>query len=149
MSRKEVLIVATLLHDIAKTETLVKSPDGTARCPGHELIGAGMVGKFTERFGLGKQDEEYVERIVRYHGLISDFLTLIISNGKRERYLEIFRETVGDVGIELVILMKADLLGSDLEKGNKKGYDDRMVILSFMLDNLIKSELAERKRLNT
>jgi len=56
---------------------------------------------------------------------------------------------VGDVGIELVLLMKADLLGSDLEKGDKKGYDNRMVILSFMLDNLIKSERAERKRLNT
>lgn len=99
VSRKEALVVATLLHDIAKTETLVKSVDGTTRCPGHELIAASRIGRFTDRFGLNKLDAEYVERIVRYHGLVSDFLSLIVANENQDKYLKMFQETVGDARI--------------------------------------------------
>jgi UTP:GlnB (protein PII) uridylyltransferase len=136
-TRKEILIVATLLHDIAKIDTLVKRPDGTAGCPGHELIAAGRVKLFSERFGLDKDDEHYVERIVRYHGFISEILNLIIMNGNKEKYLKIFKETVGDVALELVLLMHADLLGSDLERGDKKAYDQRIDILSWMFGRLV------------
>lgn len=135
-SRRDILKVATLLHDIAKTDTLIISADGTTRCSGHELIAAERVKRFSVRFNLDKQDEQYVQRIVRYHGLISDFLNLIIVNGNKEKYLRIFKETVGDVAIELVLLMHADLLGSDLKKRDKKAYDDRIRILSWMLIEL-------------
>lgn len=91
-TRREVLIVATLLHDIAKIDTLVKRSDGTTGCPGHELIAAGRVKRFSKRFDLDDKDESYVERIVRYHGFISEILNLIIANGQKDKYLEIFRD---------------------------------------------------------
>src|SRR3989344_1247145 len=121
-TRQNILKVATLLHDIAKTDVLVKRPDRTAGCPGHELIAAGRVKNFAERFDLDNKAESYVERIVRYHGFISEILNLMIANQDKEKYFRIFNETVSDVAIELTLLMHADLLGCDLEKGDKKGY---------------------------
>ena len=134
--RKEILIVATLLHDIAKTDTLVKLPDGTAYCPGHDLLGAEKVKLFSDRFDLGKKDEERVENIIKYHYYTSEILNSMISEGNKEKYLKIFINTVGDVAIELVLLMQADLLGSDLDKNDKKGFDDRVTLLAWMLQNI-------------
>ncbi len=135
-TRQNILKVATLLHDIAKTDVLVKKPDGTAGCPGHDLIAAGRVKNFAERFGLDNKSESYVERIVRYHGFISEILDLMIANQDKEKYFRIFNETVGDVAIELTLLMHADLLGSDLEKSDKQGYNERINLLSWMLELL-------------
>lgn len=135
-TRREILKVATLLHDIAKVDTLVKRPDGTANCPGHELIGAARVKNFADRFDLSKNDEEYVERIVRYHGFISEILGAILVTGATEKYLRLFKETVGDVALELVLLMHADLLGSDLARTDKKAYDDRIEVLDWMVEQL-------------
>lgn len=137
-TRQNILKVATLLHDIAKTDTLVKWPDGTAWCPGHELIAAGKVKNFSKRFHLDAKSESFVERIVRYHGFISEILNLIIANQNNDKYIFLFKETVKDTAIELTLLMQADLLGSDLEKGDKKGYDDRTALLKWMLDSLLK-----------
>jgi hypothetical protein len=137
-TRQDILKVATLLHDIAKTDTLVKRPDGTVGCPGHELIAAGRVKKFAERFELDKADEAYVERIVRYHGFISEILNLIIANGNRKKYLTIFKETVDDVAVELTLLMHADLLGCDLKKADKNGFDVRTELLAWILQKLLK-----------
>ena len=138
-TRKEVLIVATLLHDIAKTDTLVKHKDGTTSCPSHELIAAGRVKHFSKRFGLNKDDEIYVERIVRYHGFISEILNLIIENSNKEKYSVIFEETVGDVAIELILLMYSDILGCDLKTADIKGYKDRINCLAWMLQKLLKN----------
>lgn len=137
--RQNIIRVATLLHDIAKTDVLVKRPDGTAGCPGHELIAAGRVKTFAERFNLDTKAESYVERIVRYHGFISEILNLMIANQNKDKYFQILKETVGDVVVELTLLMHADLLGCDLEKGDKKGYDDRIALLDWMLKSLLKN----------
>jgi len=137
-TRQNTLKIATLLHDIAKTDVLVKRPDGTAGCPGHDLIAAGRVKNFAERFDLESKAESYVERIVRYHGFISEILNLMIANQDKEKYFRIFNETVGDIAIELTLLMHADLLGCDLEKGDKKGYDDRITLLEWTLKTLLK-----------
>ncbi len=136
-SRKDILIIATLLHDIAKIDTFIEKPDGTTQSPGHELAAASRVKRFSERFDLNKKDEECVERIVRYHGFINDVLSLIIANRDRQKYFEIFKETVGDVAIELTLLMYADLLGSDLERRDKKSYDNRMDALLWVRDKML------------
>jgi hypothetical protein len=132
-SRKDLLVLATVLHDIAKTDTLVRGKDGKTSCPGHALIGAARVSRFAERLRLDSQSARYVERIVRYHGLVSDILDLIIANNSREKYLRIFQETVGDVAVELILFMYADLLGSDLEEKDKRAFDERVRVLTWML----------------
>lgn len=136
-NRQNILKVATLLHDIAKTDVLVTKPDGTAGCPGHELIAAARVKNFAHRFDLDSRAESNVERIVRYHGFISEILNVMIANQDKEKYYRILIETVGDIAIELILLMHADLLGSDLISGNRKGYDDRIELLAWMLQTQI------------
>lgn len=136
-TRQNILKVATLLHDIAKTDVFVKKPDGTAGCPGHDLIAAARVKNFAERFDLDSKAESNVEQIVRYHGFISEILNLMIANQDKEKYFRIFNETVNDVAVELTLLMHADLLGCDLEKGDKKGYNDRITLLAWMLQMLL------------
>ncbi len=137
ITRQNVLKVATLLHDIAKTDVLIKSSDGKTLCPGHDLIAAARVKTFAERFDLDSKAESNVEQIVRYHGFTSDILNLMIANQDKDKYLRIFNETVSDVAIELVLLMHADLLGCDLEKSDKNGYDKRITLLGWMLTNLL------------
>lgn len=114
-SRENLLKVATLLHDIAKKETLIDE-NGKANCPGHEHLAAGQVDNFKDRFGLDVQSLAYVKRIVLHHGFISDILTQVIAKPEKEElFWTLFQKTVGDVWYELLLLMNADLRGCDLE----------------------------------
>ncbi len=136
-TKKELLQVATLLHDIAKVDTLIIRPDGTAGCPSHELIGAERVKNFSKRFGFGPKDEEFTERIVRYHGFISEILNSILETGYKEKYFRIFKEITAEQSVCLVLLMHADLLGADLEKNDKKAFNERISLLRWLLSELI------------
>lgn len=136
-SRKEIVCAATLLHDIAKSDTLVTTADDSSYCPGHELIGASRVHKFSKRLMLDAVAADYVERIVRYHGFISEILNYILMYGNKQKYFELFSETVGDVALELVLHMQADIHGCDLERLDKTGFDQRTELLHWMLDQLI------------
>lgn len=137
-SRKNILIVATLLHDIAKINTLIIGKDGTTCCPGHELIGASRVKKYSALFDLDKKAEQYVELIVRYHGFIGEIVNLIIQHKNKEKYLKIFQETVSDVDLELVLFTQAELLGLDIQEGNKKTLININNLLSWLLNKILK-----------
>lgn len=136
-TRLENLKIAALLHDIAKPDVVVYGKDGTVWCPGHELIAAARVKNFSDRFGLSSSDESLVERIVRYHGFISEILNLMMANKSEEKYLRIFHDTVGDVSIELIIMMQADLLGSDLVKSDRNGSNRRIQLLEWMINKIL------------
>ncbi len=136
-TREDILKIATLLHDIAIADMIIKFPDGTIISPSHEIISASRITKYSERFGLNNISQAYTERIVRNHGIISDLLTYIENNENRDKYLSILRETVGDVDIELVLLMLSDDLGSDLKKNDPSLFKKRKSILYWMLGKLI------------
>jgi hypothetical protein len=138
-SRGDILKIATLLHDIAKIDTLITDVDGTTRCPCHDLVASVKVHLFSQRFDMDRESSTYVERTVLYHQFISDILNFIVLTGEKKKYIEIFHETVGDVDIELILLMNADILGSDLKKLDRKAFEERMDILSWMLAERIPS----------
>lgn len=85
-TRKELLIVATLLHDIAKSYLHIELDDENALCPGHEMIGASSVQQFKDRFGLDSQEMDHVQQIVHFHGFVNDVLTLIIHGKGCRKY---------------------------------------------------------------
>jgi len=132
-SRKELLIIATILHDIGKMDTLITDSSGSTRCPAHEIIGSILVKKFTKRFGLDKKGQAYVEKIVRYHGFISDILALAIEKGDKDKYYHLYKEVVGDVNIELLLWMYADDLGTDLKKIMPKEFEAREKLIAEFL----------------
>ncbi|PIP53531.1 hypothetical protein COX08_00480 [Candidatus Beckwithbacteria bacterium CG23_combo_of_CG06-09_8_20_14_all_34_8] len=129
-SREAIFRLAVLLHDNAKSDTLVIDQAGNAGCPGHELIGATKVWNYQKRFGFDDIAMEAVERIVRYHGLTSEMINQSLTTGKTQKYYQLLSETVGNVLGELILLMYADLSGSDLIKSDQKAFEDRIKILN-------------------
>ncbi|MBU0998241.1 HD domain-containing protein [Patescibacteria group bacterium] len=135
-TRKDLLIVSTLLHDIAKPITAMKDKTGIVRCPGHEFFGSVMVESFSSRLGLSKKDEEYVKRMVFYHGFIVEVLNQIMSKENKNYYLNSYKKAVGDIYYDLLLLFYSDLLGSNLKELNPKEYKIRKnLILDFLQSN--------------
>ena len=134
-TRKDLLIVSTLLHDIAKPVTAIKDKTGIVRCPGHEFFGSDMVKSFSIRLGLDKKDEDFVKRIVYSHGLIVEVLNQIMDKSDKEYYLNSFKNVVGDIYYELLLLFYSDLLGSDLKRLNPKEYKIRQKLTFDFLQN--------------
>lgn len=118
LTKAEVLKIAALCHDLAKSETAIQHSDGTVTCPGHEHLGAVRAVQIAERFGASQVESERVSRIVLHHGFIAQVLELIVAHGQAEHFWIVFTEAVGDVWPELLLLMHADLHGSDLGKAN-------------------------------
>ena len=133
ITRKNILKIAAILHDIGKKDTLVETSPHFTSCPGHEQVGANMVKDFELRFALERKAADYVRRIVEFHGIILNFVNLIEMNNSRDMYFKIFQDVVGDIEIELIILKYADILGSDLTDNIKNNIQQKKVILSWML----------------
>ena len=133
-SRKELLLIGALLHDIAKTDLLVKESTGFTNCPGHEIIGSLMVEKFSSRFTLDKKAEDFVKRIVCFHGFVNNILTLVIKRKNIVKYFGFFKQAVGDIYLELLLLMYADILGSDLKKLLPQEYQLRIKTIVKLLN---------------
>ncbi len=122
-SRLENLKVATLLHDIAKPHTLIAAENGTAHCPGHEHIAAGMVHKFADVFDLDVADTSYVKNLVLHHGFISAIVAQAVAKPDKATFFwDMFVESVGSGAYELAIFMQADLQGSDLQKNDSMAF---------------------------
>jgi len=116
-TRLSILKIATLLHDIAKKETLITADNGNANCPGHEHLAAGMVKNFSELFLLDNKCQEYVERIVLHHGFVSEVIAQSLHKPTKENIIwNRFIDAVGDISYELLILIKADDKACDLEE---------------------------------
>lgn len=135
--RQELLIVSTLLHDIAKNDVIIKDSTGNTQGPGHEIIGSIMVSKFSSRFGLDDTGEKIIERIVLFHGFTNNVLTLIIKKKKESKFFTIFKEVVGDIYIELLLLMNADMMGSNLRNFDSSEFNKR----EDLIINLLKKSI--------
>ncbi len=134
-SRKNLLIVSTVLHDIAKPISVIKDPNGVVRCPEHEAFGSVIAENFSSRFGFDKKDEGFVKRMINNHGLIVEIQNQVIKKGKKELYFGIFKKIVGNIYIELLLLFYSDLLGSDLKRLNKSEFNKREELVLDFLQN--------------
>lgn len=116
-TRENILKAAVLFHDIAKTQTLIKKADGSASCPGHEHLAAGQVKSFAPLFNLDSTAEEYTRRMVLHHGFIGQIVEQVLDKPEKEDFFwSSFTNTVGDISFELVVMMRADLKGGDLDQ---------------------------------
>jgi hypothetical protein len=133
LSRREILIVSVLLHDIGKSETRILHPDGTTSYPKHELISAQKVTDYSSRFGLSGKDREYIERIVANHSRVYGVLSGAISKGNWENSFAQLKSMLGDVMTEMIFLIHSDLLGSDLKQNAPDAFNDHAEILRWIL----------------
>jgi len=143
-----VLKFATLLHDIAKPQTMTFDEEGDLHFYGHEKVGANMAEQICDRFKLSRREKEMVSKLVQSHmrpvGLAgAKFLT--------ERALRRFWRDLGELaGIYCVALSAADLMATCGSEMTKEQRDRHYTALRRLMETyLALKETKERIRLVT
>jgi putative nucleotidyltransferase with HDIG domain len=125
-SRKELLILAGILHDIGKKEVL-EDPVFL----GHEKIGAEKLRNILPRFDLTEKEREFAIKIVRNH----DFIHAISRLEDADIKWSEFKKQNPDIFIEIALLTKADILGSQLKNNMPAEFDFRIDFVSKIIDS--------------
>jgi putative nucleotidyltransferase with HDIG domain len=110
LTRREVLKLAALLHDVAKPETRSVDPDGRVRFTGHDRLGAEHAARIAARLRWPTRAARVLERLVRQH-LRPMHLAMLDTISRRARY-RFFRDVAEEVP-DLVCLTIADAAATD------------------------------------
>lgn len=131
-SQKELLFLATVFHDIAKKETFSVKNNITETI-GHEEMGSEKLKNIIARFDLSKDEIELISKIVKNHKFIHDISNLSMkeANEKWER----FKKQNSDIFLELILLGKVDMLGSQLKNNMPEEFDLRMDFINKIIDS--------------
>ena len=108
-TRKALLKLAALLHDIAKPQTKAIDETGRTRFLGHPQDGAGMTAVIMERLRFSTREIKLVELLIKYH-LRPTQMSHDDLPSQRAIY-RYFRDT-GDTGIDILYLSLADHLAT-------------------------------------
>ncbi len=108
-TRRSLLKLAALLHDIAKPQAKAIDEDGRMRFLGHAKEGAAIVVNILERLRFSGKEVRLVEIMVRYH-LRPGQMGLNELPSRRAIY-RYFRDT-GEAGIDILFLSLADHLAT-------------------------------------
>jgi poly(A) polymerase len=129
-TRKALLRLAALLHDIAKPQTKTIEENGRTRFLGHAAEGATAVADIMERFRFSTKEIKLVEIMVKSHLRPTQMSHEGLPTSRAiYRY---FRDT-GEAGIDILFLSLADHLatrGEDLELG---GWREHAEVVSYVL----------------
>jgi len=122
-TKKDLLEVAGLFHDIGKKEAMVKEGEFT-RCPGHEKIGVEKAEKILSRFNLSKEESQRILDIIANH---SEFHYILKPDNQNFiKNLEVLKNKVANIYPELIILSYADTVNSKFKSIDPKGYKYRI-----------------------
>lgn len=110
LTRREVLKVAVLLHDVAKPETRTVDADGRVRFIGHDRLGAERAAAVAARWRWPGRAAAVLERLVHQH-LRPMHLGMLDAVSRRARY-RFFRDLGAEVP-DLVCLTIADAAATD------------------------------------
>jgi poly(A) polymerase len=108
-TRRSLLKLAALLHDIAKPQTKAMADDGRARFLGHPQEGAAEAAAIMERLRFANREIQLVTLLVRYH-LRPTQMSQEGTPTRRAIY-RYFRDT-GESGIDILFLSLADHLAA-------------------------------------
>jgi len=126
-TRKELLVISSLLHDNAKPSVFMKNKDKTTKCPSHELLGGFLFGKYLKDSNLNEKDLDFIKHIIFYHGFAFDAVRESIMNPKNKKIiLTKFRQITKPYSKELILMVMADSTGSDFKRMNPEGFKSEM-----------------------
>ena len=155
-SRKDLLRLAALLHDIGKKEKMVDLGAGVRGAPGHEQKGGQKVGKILKRFNFSQKESKIIIDIVRNHGVIHDIIGLGckdfqkgvgkehslthavvgLENKNFQKEYKNFKKKFSNIYLELILLAFADTIGSYLKKTKPAEFRHRINFYKKELNNL-------------
>lgn len=131
-TRKQLLFLSAVFHDIAKKETLVENNNLTS-CSNHEEMSSQKVKTILDRFDLSEKEKKLIIKTIKYHDKINIILE---SDNKelKEKYKE-FKIKYPDIFLEITLLAIADTLGGQLKDNCLDNYKLRMNFYQNIIDN--------------
>jgi putative nucleotidyltransferase with HDIG domain len=107
-SRRQLLFVAALLHDVGKPSTGERDAGGRLRFLEHESVGARLTGERSRALRLSNDETDFLVSLVLHH-MRPEGLQAASTVTRRAAY-RFFQDT-GQAGIGIGLLSLADLLG--------------------------------------
>ncbi len=139
-TRRSLLKLAALLHDIAKPQTQTIEADGRTRFLEHAKEGAAMATETLERLRFSTKEIKLVETVVRHHlrpGQMSN-------NGlpSRRAIYRYFRDT-GEAGVDILFLSLADHLATRGPQLNLAQWEEHVQTVEYVLARRLEQESAD------
>jgi len=137
-TRRSLLKLAALLHDIAKPQTKAIDEKGKMRFLGHPLDGAAMAKAILERLRFTTREAKLVEIVVRYHlrpGQMSHQDEL----PSRRAIYRYFRDT-GEAGIDILFFSLADHLATRGPALNLTHWREHADMVEYVLSQRLEQE---------
>jgi putative nucleotidyltransferase with HDIG domain len=108
-THRALMMLAALLHDVAKPVTRSVDPDGRIRFFGHPEEGAAIAAAWAEALRLSNEESQRLQMIVRHHVRP---IQLELSGKVTRRALYRFWRDVGQAGVDICLLSLADYLAT-------------------------------------
>lgn len=133
-TNNQLLLLATLFHDIAKAESLIQDgKSNTTMCPDHEAKGGVMMDTIGPEIGLTGDDLQYVKRIIEMHGLPHLLVNALMEHNNEEDKKRNFFMQTGLYAKDLLIHALADMEGSDLPRIDPVLFQKRKKIIEKLI----------------
>lgn len=134
-ARKDILYMAALLHDIGKKDTILELNNRT-KCPGHEERGAQII----EEEGIGKRlsldplENERLMALVKWHDVASQAMKHSTQDEVRQALITM-KERQPDICLDILLLGKSDMEGSDLVISDAEEFERRSKLYVYFLNH--------------
>ena len=132
-SKRDLLFLSTLFHDIGKIYTITTEENKFTSCLKHEKVGSEKVKDILKRFDLSKKEKAIVINIIKYHGEIHPIFSS--KNTNIEKQFADFKQRHHDIFIELILLGMSDTFGSQLRENNMEEYNFRSDFYKRIIEN--------------
>jgi poly(A) polymerase len=130
-SRRLLLTLAALLHDVGKRDTARVEADGRVRFIGHDKKGATKAAKAMRRLRFATDATRRVESIVRYH---LRPLQLAWQGSVSKRAIYRFFRDAGDAGVDTALLALADQRATTGPDAGEEQYAPLLETVGTLLD---------------
>ena len=131
-TRRVLLKLAALLHDIAKPQTKTTDSEGRTRFLGHPQEGAETAAAILERLRFSKREVQLVELLVKYHLRPTQMSQEGLPT--RRAIYRYFRDT-GDAGIDILFLSLADHLATRARTLDLEQWRQHTAMTDYVLEN--------------
>lgn len=128
---RQLLFLATLLHDVGKPSTAGIGPSGKIRFLGHEVTGAEIARERGRALRLSADEIAHIGGIIAHH-LRPESLSMAGTVTDRAVY-RFFRDT-GEAGIDVIVLSLADFLGKSAPPPVGAEWSARLDVARRLLD---------------
>ena len=122
-SKKELIKVAILLHDISKKETIVIADNKTTSFPNHEEEGEVKAKKLLDNFDISQEEKEFIVSVISNHGKPH---VILRDRNNCDSNLNKLKKEINEIYRETLILAMVDTIGSKLKQNNKGNYNFRI-----------------------